>query len=137
MPGLSTRFLRIFVLLLCVCLAGDRVSFAFEPSDTATLKQQIASHGVGAVVRLSRKNGSEIKGKIVSIGDDACTLQVKKEPAPVNVLYADVNKVRGSGLSHGAKVGIIVGACVLAAVGIAAIVVTHKITTGFPKAIPI
>lgn len=135
MPLPCLRHLRLISLLLCVCVLFNSTMFAAVPLDAATVKQQIQSHGVSSVVRLSRKDGGELKGRIVSIGEDSCVLQVKKQPAPVTVAFADVTKVKGPGLSTGAKVGIIAGVCVVAAVGIAAIIFDHNFK--FPKTIPI
>ena len=131
------RWTGLFSILLCLCPLWTGTAWAAAPLDATTVKQQIQAHGAGKMIRLDRQDATEIKGALVSIGDESCVLQVRKQAALVTVSYAEVTKVRGPGLSHGAKVGIIVGVCVIAAVGIAAIVIDHKFNAGFPKTIPI
>ncbi len=132
MANLPRRCLRLLSPLLCVCLLWTSTAVAATPLDAATAKQQIGTHGVGKVIRLNRRDATEIKGAIVSLGEESCVLQVLKQPEPVTVSYAEVTKVRGPGMSHGLKVGLIVGASVVAAVAITAIVIYKHTGINFP-----
>ena len=135
--ALVLRLCRVTSLLLCFCMLLDSVALGAKPLDPASVRQQLQSHGVGSVVRLTRKGGDDLKGSIVSIGEDECVLATGKQHTPVTVAYTDVTKVRGPGLSHGARVGITVGVCVVAAVAITAAVLAAKFKSSFPKTIPI
>lgn len=137
MARLLLPLCRITSLFLCFALLFDSIAFAAKPLNPAAVRQQLQSHGVGSVVRLARKDGGELKGWIVSINDEDCVLATGKQHTPVTVAYMDVTKVRGPGLSHGAKVGITVGVCVVATAAITGIILAAKFKSSFPKTIPI
>lgn len=118
MSHLSRRSGRFFVLLLSLCTFWSALAGGSTPLDSSTAKQEVQSHGVGNTVRLTRKDGTEVRGRIVSIEDDGCVLQVNKQLVRVTVLFDEMTTVRGPGISHGAKIGIIVGV-VLVGLGIA------------------
>ena len=58
-------------------------------------------------VTVKLRNGSELKGKITQAAEDAFTLKVKKNTRDIS--YTDVTKLKGQGLSKGAKFGILTG----------------------------
>lgn len=128
---MPTRLGRLTVLLFCLFFSTREAAFAalaVEPSPAATaVHQKITRRGVGHVVKLVRTDGSEVTGRISTIGDTAVDLQQKGSAQIVTVNYTDIAKVKGPGLSTGAKVGIGVGVGLLLAVGIAAIVINHEI----------
>ena len=134
MSLLASPRLRFLSLLLCLCVLFNSTAFAAAPLDPAGARQQLLTQGVSSTVRITRKDGHELKGQLLTVGDESCVLTVKK--APVTVAYADISKVRGPGLSRGVKIAIGVGVFVVA-VGITAAIIGHEINTGFPKTIPI
>ena len=128
---MSTRLVRSLALLLCILFCGEHLALAARPEKTASaatsVQDQIARRGVGHRVKLIRSDGSEIKGRIVALHDTAVDVESSGSTTFTTVRYADVAKIKGPGLSTGAKVGIGVGVGVLVCVGIAAIVITHEI----------
>ena len=126
------RFIRRFALLLCLVLCAQPCAFALSSGDTppaaASIGAQLTKRGVGHGVKLVRADGSEIKGRIVSLRNDSVDLQTKGSTQVSTVSYAEVAKVKGPGLSTGAKVGIGVGIGVVVCVAVAAIVINHEIS---------
>jgi sRNA-binding regulator protein Hfq len=59
-------------------------------------------------VTVGLRNGSELKGRITQAAENMFTLK-EKNSGTRNISYADVTKVRGRGLSKGAKFGILTG----------------------------
>jgi len=60
-------------------------------------------------VTVSLRNGSELKGRITQAAENMFTLKEKNTGTQRDVSYADVTKVKGRGLSKGAKFGILTG----------------------------
>jgi len=58
-------------------------------------------------VTVSLRNGSELKGRITQAAENMFTLKEKNTGTQRDVSYADVTKVKGRGLSKGAKFGIL------------------------------
>ncbi len=58
-------------------------------------------------VAVKLRNGSELKGKITQAAEDGFTLKVKKNTRDIS--YTDVTRLKGQGLSKGAKFGILTG----------------------------
>ena len=113
--------LRQIAFALCLCLLGNSVAYAAgSPPDAEAAKAQFEKHGIGSTVRVNEANGAHVKGRIISIGSDGVVLAPTGSP-DVLVAYAQVNSVKGPGLSTGGKVGILVFVGV-AVVGIVAIV---------------
>ena len=59
-------------------------------------------------VTIRLRNGSELRGRITQAAENMFTLK-EKNSGTRNISYADVTKVRGRGLSKGAKFGILTG----------------------------
>ena len=59
------------------------------------------------------RNKAEVKGYISKIEDASFDVTDKKTGRATTIPYAEVEKVQGSGLSKGAKIGIIAGAAVV------------------------
>ena len=106
------RLIRVTALLLTVCFLSERVALAIPTSDAASAKQQITARGIGKVVNVYEASGIALRGKIVSIGKDSFDMQTGSQPA-VEVAFADVQQVKGLGLSKGAKIGLIIGVVVV------------------------
>ena len=60
-------------------------------------------------VTVSLRNGSELKGRITQAAENMFTLKEKNTGTQRDVGYSDVTKVKGRGLSKGAKFGILTG----------------------------
>jgi small nuclear ribonucleoprotein (snRNP)-like protein len=90
---------------------------------TALAQQQLTDPGVVRIktdiarrvrdarttVTVRLRNGSEIKGRIMQASENMFTLKEKNTGTQRDVSYADVTKVKGRGLSKGAKFGILTG----------------------------
>ena len=59
-------------------------------------------------VTVRLRNGSELKGRITDAAENMFTIK-KNAGARHDISYADVTRLRGQGLSKGAKFGIITG----------------------------
>jgi hypothetical protein len=121
LPRQFPPLLRQIALALCLCLLGNSVAYAAgNPPDADGARAQFEKRGIGNTVRVNVANGTHVKGRIISIGADGVVLAPNGSP-DVLVAYAQVNSVKGPGLSTGGKVGILVFVGV-AVVGIVAIV---------------
>ena len=60
-------------------------------------------------VTVTLRNGSELKGRITQAAQNMFTLKEKNTGTQRDIIYADVTKVKGRGLSKGAKFGILTG----------------------------
>jgi len=82
---------------------------------TAKVKATVQKRGIGekskVKVRLRNKK-EEVKGYISKIEDASFDVTDKTTGQATTILYVDVERVQGSGLSKGAKIGIIAGAAV-------------------------
>lgn len=84
-----------------------------QTSQAARLKAEVQKHGTGekSRVRVTLRNGSQLKGHISKIDDTF--FEVTDQSGKVTpVSYADAQKVGGPGLSKAAKIGIVVGVAV-------------------------
>ena len=78
------------------------------------------------MVKLNEINGTTLRGKIISIGEESCVVQRDAHP-PVVILYSDLADVRGAGLSRDAKIGIGVGIGVVVTVAVVAVIAEHNL----------
>jgi small nuclear ribonucleoprotein (snRNP)-like protein len=90
---------------------------------TALARQQLTGPGVVRIktdiarrlrdaktnVTVMLRDGSELKGRITQAAENMFTLKDKNTGTQRDVSYADVTKVKGRGLSKGAKFGILTG----------------------------
>ena len=86
-----------------------------EVFHTTKLKASVQKRGIGekSRVKVSLRNKKEIKGYISKIEDASFDVTDKSTGQATTILYADVERVQGAGLSKGAKIGIIAGAAVV------------------------
>lgn len=82
-----------------------------ETAQAAKIKAKVQKRGMGENSRVKAKlvNGSEVKGYISKIEEASFTVTDKKTGNTTTVPYADVQKIRGPGLSNGNKILIGVG----------------------------
>jgi hypothetical protein len=121
---------RSVALTLCFSLAAASVAYATDvPLTPATAKQMLQARGPGKMVKVKEADGTTVRAKIVSIGDDSVVLQDGSKPA-VTIAYSQLTAVKGPGLSTGAKVGIWVAVGVVATVAIVVAVIASKALGG-------
>ena len=77
----------------------------------AKIRMEVERRGVGeqSRVRIMLKDKNEVKGYISQLDADSFQVTDKKGGQARTIEYADVERVRGPGLSRGAKIGIAVG----------------------------
>jgi hypothetical protein len=91
-----------------------------ETLESAKIKAEVQKRGIGekSRVRVELMNGVEEKAYISKIEESSFTVTDNKTGQTTTISYADVQKIRGPGLSKGAKIaiGVGVGVAVVAAV---------------------
>ena len=112
--------MKHFTLLLVAVLMFNSVAVAQatqaqDASHAAKVKAEVQKRGAGekSRVKVRLRNKEEVKGYISKIEDASFDVTDKKTGRATTIPYAEVEKVQGSGLSKGAKIGIIAGAAVV------------------------
>lgn len=122
------RLLRALALVLIAAVGCNATAYAAGPALTSvTAKEKVVKRGPGHGVKLVRKDGVEIKGNIVAIGEETVDVMPKGSAGAVTVRFDEIAAVKGPGLSTGAKVGIGIGIGVVVSAGIVALVVKHEL----------
>ena len=107
MNKLMSGVLMLVLVLLPVRRAALGQQRLADP--VAKIKTDIARRlrdaKTNVTVRL--RDGSELKGRITQAAENMFTLKQKNSQRDIS--YADVTKVKGNGLSKGAKFGILTG----------------------------
>jgi hypothetical protein len=112
-------------LLLVTLLVCNSVVFAGQAAPTsgttqiqtqetpqaAKVKAEVQKRGIGEKSRVKAKlvNEAEVKGYISKIEEASFAVTDKKTGQTTTMLYADVQKIQGPGLSKGVKIAIAVG----------------------------
>jgi hypothetical protein len=127
LPMKLNRIPQFIALLLIPAMLSNALAYAArKPLDIATVNEKIAERGVGHEVRVALVGKIEVKGIIVSIGDQSFVLKAKGADQPQSIQYAQVTEVKGGhpgGLSEGAKVGIFIGIGVVLLAAIVVVIV--------------
>ncbi len=128
------------VLITALALNGSTLAFpADTPSEStpqtkeerqvAKTKAEVQKRGVGerSRVRVSLRNGTELKGYISKIDETSFQVGNSKKGTVTTFTYTEVERVRGLGLSTGAKIaiGAGIGAGALALVAILVVASFH------------
>jgi hypothetical protein len=126
-------FKNLCAFALCCLLAiAASPSFIFgqtgtnnDDSAAAKIKANVQKRGVNEKkrVKVERLNGTSINGYITQIGDDSFEIRDAKLNRTFSIAYRDVERVKGGGLSGGARTAIIVGALAGAAAIVLAILI--------------
>ncbi len=107
------RFSRLIrftaMLLISVVFTNNLALAAKKPADPAAMKAKIQARGVGQGVRVTLADQTEVKGLIVSVGEQSFAVKAKKADQPQEIEYAQVTGVHNDKLTRGQKVGIVVG----------------------------
>lgn len=119
-------------LLLVAALVFSSVASATQTAQTsqttegqtqqtvqdAKVRAEVQKRGVGekARVRVKLLDGAEVMGYINKIEEASFEVTDKKTAQTTTILYADVQKIRGPGLSKGAKIviGVVVVVVIMA-----------------------
>jgi len=109
--------MKHFTILLVAVLVFNHVAVPQATqtqgaSQAAKVKTEVQKRGTGekSRVKVRLRNKAEVNGYISKIEDASFNVIDKKTGRATTIHYADVGKLQGSGLSKGAKIGIIVGA---------------------------
>jgi hypothetical protein len=91
-----------------------------EARKAAKAKAEVQKRGLGeqSRVRVSLRDGTEVKGYISKVEENSFEVTDRKSGKVVPISYVDVSKVKGPGLSKPAQVLIVVGVFVGVAAGI-------------------
>ena len=73
------------------------------------VKKQIERRGIGARTKVTLRDKTELKGSISRIDEDSFQLIDKKSGSVTTISFADVARVRGAGMSKGAKIATAAG----------------------------
>ena len=130
--------MKIVSSLLALFLVIDSLAFADQKASTAgsahvqgqetpqaaKIKAEVQKRCVGkeSSVRAKPANGNEAKGYISKIEETSFTVTDKKTGQTITIPYADVQKIRGPGLSKGGKIALVVvgvAVVVLVTIGVA------------------
>ena len=112
------RVLRHTALLLAFSMFSQTIAFAKKLPDDAVIREKVAAIGQGKQCRVKLVDGTQVKGKIVSIDTDNLTVKPEGIVELQRIDYAQISAIQKSGLSDKAKrrIGIAVGVgvtCVL------------------------
>jgi sRNA-binding regulator protein Hfq len=110
--GVWMNKLLPIVLMLALFFAPVRRAALAQPLTDRSVEKikgdiarRLRDERTNVTVRL--RNGSELKGRITQAAENMFTLREKKTGTNRYLSYADVTKVKGQGLSKGAKFGIL------------------------------
>ena len=119
--------MKHFTLLLVAVLMFNSVAVVqatqAQEASQSKVKAEVQRRGIGekSRVKVRLRNREEVKGYISKIEDASFDVTDKNTGRPTTILYVDVDKVQGSGLSKGAKIGIVVGVAVVVVVVVFAV----------------
>jgi len=94
------------ILLIPAMLSSNEAFASRKPADPIVTKAKVQGRGVGQGIRVSLTDKSEVKGLIVSIGDQSFAVKPKDAEKPVDVEYVQVASVHNKKMTTGQKVGI-------------------------------
>ncbi len=79
-----------------------------ETPQAAKIKTKVQKRGIGekSQVKVKLANWTEVKGYVSKIEESSFTVTDKKTGQTTTVPYADVQKIRGPGLSKGDKIAL-------------------------------
>ena len=108
-----TKSMPVLLMLALFLVPVPRAALAQQLTDPGVVKiktdvaRRLRDEKTNVTVRL--RNGSEVKGRITEAAENMFRLKEKKTGSPRDINYTDVTKVKGQGLSKGAKFGILTG----------------------------
>ena len=109
-----TKLMPALLMLALMLSPVRRAALAqqrLDESSVVKIKTDIArrlrDEKTNVSVRL--RNGSELNGRITQAAENVFTLKEQKKGTQHHISYTDVMKLKGKGLSKGAKFGILTG----------------------------
>ena len=104
------KFMSVLLVVGLVLVSVRRVALGQQQlaDPVVKIKTDVARRlrGDKTQVTVRLRNGSELKGRITQAAENMFTLK-EKTGAHRDIAYEDVTKVKGNGLSKGAKFGIL------------------------------
>ena len=103
----------VFLVLALVLSPVRRSALAQKLTEPGAEKiktnivRRLRDEKTNVIVKL--RNGSEVKGRITQAAENMFTLKENKTGTNRHISYEDVMRVKGRGLSKGAKFGILTG----------------------------
>jgi len=94
------------ILLIPALLSNNEAFAAKKPVDPVVVKAKVQGRGVGQGIRVTLTDKTDVKGLIVSIGEQSFVVKSKDAEKPVDVEYAQVTTIHNKKMSTGQKVGI-------------------------------
>jgi hypothetical protein len=125
----ALHLVRAIAAVLAVVLLGNSVALAAgapkvkTAMDPVKLKQTLTGRGLGKGIKVTELDRTQQAGILTAIHDDTFEVVPNEKEAKVVVIpFAQVSAVRNTGMSAGAKVGIVI-LCVTVVAGIIAVVI--------------
>ena len=113
-------------LLVALLLAPSMAMAEPQPLDPGTVHIRILKRGLGRFIALRERNGVDLFGRILGIGDEGFTLQLHNDPQTTEIAYSDVAYLR-TGFTNGQKVAMIAGIGAVAGFSIWGFVHVHNL----------
>lgn len=129
---MNKKCLSIVLTGLLIFSANFQIIFAQSNADKtgekikADVSKRVSRGKSKVVVKL--KDGTKLKGYISRVGEDSFEVTNSKTVRTTNVAYSNVAKIKGQGLSTGAKIA--------AGIGIGAAIVVLVLTLPRPNPFP-
>ena len=76
------------ILLIPAMLSSNEAFASRKPADPIVTKAKVQGRGVGQGIRVSLTDKSEVKGLIVSIGDQSFSVKTKHTDQPQEIQYS-------------------------------------------------
>ncbi len=97
-----------------------------EGEPAAKAKGEVQKRGERSRVKVTLRNQSEVKGYISRIDTDTFQLTDRKSGQVITVAYRDVTRIRGGGMSTGAKIATWAGVVAGTMIGLGLIAYAHR-----------
>jgi hypothetical protein len=114
------------ILLISVVLTNNLAFAGKKPADPAVMKAKIQARGVGQGVRVTLADQTQVKGLIVSVGEQSFAVKAEKADQPQEIEYSQVIGVHNDKHTRGQTVAVVVGV-VAAWIIVIAVVVTKEV----------
>ena len=101
-PCFLYRSVAVTLTALISFLQIPSASATPKPLDPGTVHARVMKRGVDRWIALEERNGVQLFGRILSIGDTSFTLQLHNDPQTTEIPYSDVAYLR-TGFTAGQK----------------------------------
>jgi hypothetical protein len=116
-----TRVLALLLLILVPCESLAQAAAPAPPSPYDRFIQKLTARGTGHGIKVEEKDGTEIKGVLISFDSTGFQIIAPKAAIPTHIDYSQVKSIGATGMPTGARiaVGVLIG---LVAVGVALLI---------------